>query len=324
MNPLHRYRHLALFTFLACIPTTSFAQANRLVAEPAPTELYFGEQSSGIETTHVLVEPFEGTVHELTEISSGGGRPSRITKRIALYAGVRANAEHVNAHHRKTVDNTVSNNNSLQKGNIYHDSNSESKTALAGGLFAGLRLNLDAGRGVYVSAEIDGQLHTGAISGALPGVGQSSGRNQYGESWPDDWTFERRRSYGAMIRLGITPTFLNPSGSSGTSIYALGGVRLLATKLAVDFLGCPDPFNLCQAGEFEAGSYSREDDFFGWAGGIGLEKMLGGRWAVRGEIAHTRYGEQKWISFTEERDVRVPASLEGNKTEFSLGMLIYF
>ena len=241
----------------------------------------------------------------------------------SFYVGASAGVERANFDHAKTVDNSDVPNDYLQSGNIYHSSDSASEAGFGGGLLAGYRLNLDPGGTLYLSAEIDGRLHGGTTSGTLPGDGQSQGRNQYGENWPDEWSVERKSSYGVTLMLGVNPPFLVSLLGPGAGIYALGGLRRVDAELKVDYNGCLNPRELCGPSEFDSGTDSHDETFYGWTVGGGLEKMIGDKIGIRGEVRHTQYGKENRGTFSEE-DVNVPISLDGSETDFSLGVVLYF
>ena len=111
----------------------------------------------------------------------------------SFYLGASGGIERANIEHAKTVDSTNVPASYLQSGNIYSTSDSASKTGFSGGLLAGYRLTLDPSDTFYLGVEIDGQFHGGTVSGTLPGDGESEGRNQYGEAWPDEWSVERKK-----------------------------------------------------------------------------------------------------------------------------------
>ena len=237
-----------------------------------------------------------------------------------FYVGVTSDVDYLRVKHRKSTINAP-NTGALHEGRTYHDSDSSSKIAFGGGLFGGYRLNLGEGGGFYVSAEVDGQIHARSASGVLPGKGDSPGRNQDGESWPDAWNLKRKYSYGATLRFGGLSEFLG----SGSSIYALGGVRRMKARLKVDFYGCLDmPTRPCEDDEFGSGKYSQNNSLWGWTAGAGVEKMLGERIGIRSEIRHTRYEKLKRLDVLNEGNLRVPTSNEQNETDFSLSAVVYF
>ena len=241
-----------------------------------------------------------------------------------FYIGASAGIERTSMEHAKTVDNTDVPANFLQHGEIYNTSDSANKTGFSGGILAGYRLNLDPDGAIYLGVEIDGQFHSGAISGTLPGEGPSQGRNQYGEAWPDEWSVERKSSYGVTLMAGFSPPFLISLLGPGAGIYALGGVRRLDAELKVDYNGCPTGDALCGPGEFtEEGTNSYDETLYGLTVGGGLEKMIGDKIGIRGEVSHTQYGKEDRDTFA-GFDVKVPISLDGSETGFSVKAVVYF
>lgn len=241
----------------------------------------------------------------------------------SFYVGASAGVERVNIEHAKTVDNTDVPGDFLQRGNIYNTSDSASETSFAGGLFVGYRLNLDPSGTFYLSVETDGQFHGNTASGTFPGDGESQNRNQYGEAWPDEWSLERKNSYGVTLMFGASPPSLVSLLGPGTGIYALGGVRRVDAELKVYHNGCLNPGELCDSGEFTSGATSYDETFYAWTVGGGLEKMIAGKIGIRGEVRHTQYGEEERETFPDEH-VKVPISLDGSETGFSVRAVLYF
>lgn len=138
------------------------------------------------------------------------------------YVGVTGMTERPEVFYEKTVDNTDPRNTSPSRGQVYRADDTAAGAAYAAGFLAGYRLPLGAG-GAYLSPEADLTLHGGAPRGRFEGAGFSAGRDQLGESWPEDWSFEERRytDDGSATRvvpyddLGITvPLVLDASGAS--------------------------------------------------------------------------------------------------------------
>ena len=117
-----------------------------------------------------------------------------VAQNSSFYVGAFVGAEHISFEHAKTVDNTNVPTNYLQRGNIYNTSASASGSGFSTGILVGYRPNLDLGNTLNLGLEIDGQLHGGTASSMFPGDGQSDGRNQYGEAWPDEWSVKRKNS----------------------------------------------------------------------------------------------------------------------------------
>ena len=241
----------------------------------------------------------------------------------SFYIGASAEVERVSIEHAKTVDNTDVPANFLQSEEVYSTSDSASGTGYGGGLFLGYRLNLDPSGTFYVSAEINGQFHGGETSGTFPGNGESEGRNQYGEAWPDEWSLERKNSYGVTLMFGASPPSLVSLLGPGAGVYVLGGARRVDAELKVDFNGCLNPTELCDSGEFESGTNSYDEAFYAWTVGGGLEKMIGDKIGIRGEVRYTQYGKEDRETFPDE-DVKVPISLDGSETGFSVRAVVYF
>lgn len=241
----------------------------------------------------------------------------------SFYVGASAGVERASIEHAKTVDSTDVPANFLQSGNIYNTSDSTSEAGFGGGLLIGYRLNLDPGGTFYLGVETDGQFHGGTTSGTLPGDGQSQGRNQYGEAWPDEWSLERKNSYGVTLMFGASPPSLVSLLGPGAGIYVLGGVRRVDAELKVDYNGCLNPSELCDSGEFTSGANSYDETFYAWTVGGGLEKMIADKIGIRGEIRYTQYGKEERETFPDEH-VKVPISLDGSETGFSVRAVLYF
>lgn len=242
----------------------------------------------------------------------------------SFYIGASAGVERTSIEHSKTVDSRELPANYLQTGNIYNTSDSASETGFGGGLFLGYRLNLDPSGTFYISAEIDGQFHGTTTSGTLPGDGESQGRNQYGEAWPDEWSLERKNSYGVTLMFGVSPPSLVSLLGPGAGIYVLGGARLVDTELNVNSNGCLTGDALCtRPEEFTSGTNSYDETFYAWTVGGGVEKMIGDKIGIQGEARYTQYGKEDRETFPDEH-VKVPISLEGSETGFSVKAAVYF
>jgi opacity protein-like surface antigen len=241
----------------------------------------------------------------------------------SFYVGAFVGAEHISFEHAKTVDNTGVPTDYLQSGNIYNTSASASESGFSTGFLVGYRPNLDLGISLGIGIEIDGQLHGGTASGTFPGDGQSINRIQYGEAWPDEWSVKRKNSYGATVVFRVSPSFVASLLGPGADIYVHGRVGRLNTDLTVNYYGCFNPLELCGPGEFDSGTDSHDETLYTLTVGGGLEKMIGNRLGIRGEVHHTQYGEEEWGAFSEEV-ATVPISLDGSETGFSVRTILYF
>ena len=222
---------------------------------------------------------------------------------LSFHAGVEIPAERLGVSFDKTVDSSdpATLVPEPRRGRLLQDEDSASAAAAGIGLFGGGRMALGAG-GAYLGAEVDLALHGGAVEGRLDGVGESSGRNQLGESWPDPWSFEPGRSYGLTLELG------GPQG-----LYALGGIRRMEARFETRFHGCMDPSPCspeADTPDFVSGTDGRDLDLDGWTAGLGWEKGLQGQVSLRLEARYTRYGDQEWTTPFAEVGVTVPAVLQ--------------
>ena len=68
---------------------------------------------------------------------------------------------------------------------------------------------------------------------------------------------------------------------------------------------------------------SYDEALYTFSIGGGVEKMIGDRLGVRGELHHAQYGEEEWGAFSEE-EATVPLSLDGSETGFTVKAILYF
>ena len=238
-----------------------------------------------------------------------------------FYVGIAVPVEQLNVSFDKTVDNTAENTlvPEPRKGMVFQDEDSANTSAYGIGLLAGYRTSL-AESSFYLSGEVDIALHGGEVEGQLAGIGESSGRNQLGESWPDHWSLAKDRSYGFTLKLG---------GGSGAlqNLYALAGIRRVEAQFTTRYYGCLDA-SPCSSAEdtpnFVSGTDNRDLDLQGWTAGIGLEKALGQQLALRAETRYTQYASEDWVTPFDDVGVTVPAVLEANETSLSLRLARYF
>ena len=114
---------------------------------------------------------------------------------------------------------------------------------------------------------------------------------------------------GASIRLGVAAA---PLRRWGTSIYALVGLRRINGTFSTRFNGCLSPMPCSSAPDtpdFVSGTDARKLDFDGITLGIGLERRLRQRVAVRLELRHTRYGDRRWVAPFDDVGVTVPTAV---------------
>lgn len=243
-----------------------------------------------------------------------------------FYAGYTASAEQFDATFSKSVDNTDPDTlvPEPRRGMVFHDTSSADAFDLAVGFLAGYRALLSDG-GAYLSTEIDVTFHSGEPEGQLAGVGTSAESKQLGESWPDTWSLDKKRSYGLTLRLGFEPESLQ---SRDMSFYLLGGVRLFKARFNTTFEGCltAEP---CSPSEYVSGTDGRDVDPIATTWGLGLEKRFGSgdyarRIALRFEASYSRYGDESWVADFPDVRVTVPSTVEADGIGVTVSMVRLF
>lgn len=243
-----------------------------------------------------------------------------------FYAGYTAAAEQFDATLSKSVDNTDPDTLAPepQRGMVLHDRGSADTVDLAAGFVGGYRAPLGDG-GAYLSTEIDVMFHSGEPDGRLAGAGTSTERNQLGESWPDAWSVDKRRSYGLTLRLGFQPESLR---SRDMSLYLLGGARLMKSRFSTTFEGClsPEP---CSASELVSGTDGRDVEPLATTWGLGLERRFGSgdyarRIAPRFEATYSEYGDESWVADFPDLRVTVPSTVEAEGIGLTVSMVRLF
>ena len=239
-----------------------------------------------------------------------------------FYVGVQVPVERVDASYDKTVDNTQASN--PRRGQVFHDNDSDDTFAYGIGFLVGHRIPLLTKEdGFYVSGELDLAFHGGQAKGQLQGVGTSAGRNQPGESWPDRWSFQKNRSYGFTIKLGGSPGVLR---SWDTSVYVLGGIRLIQAQFQNHYRGCLHVVNCTSTtqSEFVSGTDSRNLDYTAWTYGAGVERMLSEHLGLRIETRYTQYNSKRWVEWFEDVGVSVPTRIDADDVGMLMSLAWYF
>lgn len=222
---------------------------------------------------------------------------------------------------RKAVDNTAANTlvPEPRRGRVFDDEVTGDGLVYGLAANAGYRLSLSDGA-YYVDGEVGIGGHGGTLEAQFAGVGVSPERKQLGESWPDVWNVEKRLSYGATFRLGGRPGALR---ARGLSLYLMAGVAFTDVRLRSDYDGCfsPEP---CEPAEFESGTENLDLDFMAWRSGIGMEKRLGGRLAIRIEASYSSYAREEWVTPFEDVGVTVDSSIDAEETGLTLSLVRRF
>ena len=234
-----------------------------------------------------------------------------------LHFGIELPIGLLDASFNKTVDNRASETSVPQsrRTDVLHEATSGHAFAYGTSAWAGFHWPLgDSGLRVGMEAEIG--LRDGKADDQFDGVGSSPGRNQLGELWPDQWQFKGNRRYGASLTVGGSPPALR---SMKLSLHARAGYRWLDGKFTNQYLGCLHA-RPCSAAantpDFASGTDRRNANLKGWTVGLGAERALSARLALRIEARHTHYGTKRW-----NIGVRVPVALNVTETEVALGLI---
>ena len=251
-----------------------------------------------------------------------------------FYMGLSASAESLDASLFKTTDNTHPMNVSPSSGRIFHVRDSDTKTASGFGVLAGYTFH-PGNRELYLSAEIDLAYHSGKARGRLPWIKDSAARErtgsdpdwpQSGESWPDDWTFEKDRSYGLTLRLGGPVDALTPVLGAGSGVYALAGIRRVEAEYVNDYEGCPEDDDCGPEGrehaDFLVGQSRTDRTYTVWTLGAGLHKPLGHRVGMQIEAYYAAYDAVSLLLL--DTDKRVVHEVDAKETGLRLRLLRHF
>lgn len=253
-----------------------------------------------------------------------------------FHIGLSASLEDLDVSTFKTTDNTHPKNVTPSSGRTFHVRDSDTKTTNGFGLLAGYTFHLgDQG---YLSAEVDLAYHGGKARGRLEWVRdiaarKSAGRDpdwpQSGETWPDDWTFEKDYSYGLTLRLGGRPDWLVTALGPGSGFYTLIGIRRIEAEYTLSFEGCPVNAG-CPGGRadesYSRGSNRTDRDYTAWTLGTGIQAPVGDRVSVQVEAYYTDYEEEDLLLLdnTGEPYIRVPHELDAEETGVRLRLLRHF
>ena len=237
-----------------------------------------------------------------------------------FYIGATAAAERIDVLYEKAVDNSDPQNLTLSKGQVIEDLAAANKLAYSYGFLAGYKIPLSI-TGVYVALEVDTLRHGGIAAGRLLGSGTSPGRNQLGEVWPEDWTFERDRSFGLTARLGAGIPLIGTW--FGPSIYGLVGVRRMQAAFRSEYTGCVTETPCTDADQFESGTDTISENFSGWTVGGGVEQKFGPI-SLRGEARVTDYSNAVRVTEFDDLFVSIPVGLQPSSISLGLSAIWYF
>ena len=266
-----------------------------------------------------------------------GSPVSVLAMQEGFHIGLSVFAENLDATLFKTTDNTHPMNSTPSSGRSFHVRDSDSKTTSGFGVLAGYTIPLSE-QGLFLSGEIDFAYHGGKARGRLRWIKDSTAREsagsdpdwpQSGESWPDNWTFEKDYSYGLTLRLGGQLDFLASALGAGSGLYLLAGIRRTEAEYFNSYEGCPSNSGCPNGREDE--SYVRGFDrtdkgYTAWTAGIGLHTPIRDRLGVQVETYYTDYDKDDLLLLdnTSEPYIRVPHALDAEEVGMRLRLLRHF
>lgn len=237
-----------------------------------------------------------------------------------FYIGASASANRLNVLYEKVVDNSNPQNVSLNQGLRVRDDASAAKLGYSYGFLAGYKVPLSIS-GIYVALEADMLRHSGIAVGRLAGTGTTETRNQLGEVWAEDWTFQRERSFGLTGRLGVGIPLIGTW--FGPSVYGLVGMRRLSGGFETEYTGCFTAEACTEPDQFGSGSDSFSERFNGLAIGGGIEQKVGA-FSFRGEVRFTDYSKGSRVIPFDDVFVSVPLDLTPKAVSVGAMLIWYF
>jgi len=237
-----------------------------------------------------------------------------------FYIGASASADRLNVLYEKVVDNSNPLNTSLNQGRRLRDEASAAKLGYSYGFLAGYKVPLSIS-GIYVALEAEMLRHGGIAAGRLAGTGTSETRNQLGEVWAEDWTFQKNRTYGLTGRLGVGIPLIGTW--FGPSVYGLVGMRRLSGGFESEYTGCPTATPCTEPDQFESGSDTFSESFNGLTIGGGIEQKLG-PFSFRGEVRFTDYSKGGRVIPFDDLFVSVPLDVTPESVSIGAMLVWYF
>ncbi len=237
-----------------------------------------------------------------------------------FYIGASAAADRLNVLYEKVVDNSNPQNASLNQGLMVRDEASAAKLGYSYGFLAGYKAPLSI-TGIYVALEGEMLRHGGIAAGRLAGTGTSDTRNQLGEVWAEDWTFQKDRTFGLTGRLGFGIPLIGTW--FGPSVYGLVGMRRLSAGFESRYAGCFTATPCTEPDQFGSGSDDFSESFSGLTYGGGIEQKVGA-FSLRGEVRFTDYSKGGRVIPFDDVFVSVPLDLTPDSVSVGAILVWYF
>ena len=193
---------------------------------------------------------------------------------------------------------------------IVTSADSDADEALATlAVFGGYGWQLPGSSGLRLSAEVDVAWHPNRLDGHLEGTGYT-----WEDTWPEDWWLQRNYGYGLALKLG--GLLKRPD----MDLYALAGVRGVATEFSITETGCPGPDLQCPPTPLASFTDKVDRRLSAWTLGAGWERQLGERLALQLELRVVDYRRKSWDRLF-EGGVVIPSTINGRETGLALRLV---
>ena len=221
------------------------------------------------------------------------------------YLGVAAAADRQEFAYGKTVYTEAG----LAQGVVTSADSDANRAALMFGGLAGYRWPLPGRRGLHLDVEVDAAWHPSKLKGHLEGTGHT-----WTDTWPEDWWLRGSVSYGLAVKLG------GRLANSACNLYALAGLRTIATEFSITETGCPGPELQCPPTPLASFTEAVDRRFGARVFGVGLERPLGERHALQLEARRIDYQRKRWNRLF-EGGVIIPSTVEGSENGVALRLI---
>ena len=207
-----------------------------------------------------------------------------------------------------TYGKTVYTEEGRARGEVTSAEGDADQTLTTLGVFGGYRWDLPIS-GLHLSAEVDVAWHPNRLDGHLEGTGYT-----WTDTWPEDWWLQREFSYGLVLKLGGLLQRAN------FDLYALAGVRAVATEFSITETGCPGPDLQCPPTPLASFTEAVDRRLGAWTVGAGLERQLGERFAMQLEVRFLDHQRKSWDRLF-EGGVIIPSTINGSEVGVALRLL---
>ena len=233
------------------------------------------------------------------------GLALRMQDQGGWYVGVAAAVDAQEFGYGKTVYTEAG----LAQGVVTSADSDADRTAFTFGGLVGYRWPLPGRSGLHLDVEVDAAWQPSKLKGHLEGTGYT-----WTDTWPEDWWLEAGVSYGVAVKFG------GRLGNSAFGLYALAGLRTVATEFSITETGCPGPELQCPPTPLTSFTEAVDRRFAARTFGIGLERRLGERHALQLEARRISYQRESWDRLF-EGGVVIPSTVKGSENGVALRLI---